>query len=426
MHKNISNMRHFISYIMLAIAAISCSKHEEASVSDYQLEEGRRTVIVYMAGENNLSSIANNDVNEMMRGSNAMSKDDRLICFIDKASNEPPFILSLSDGKRDTVMRYSQDFYSCNPDTFRNIINTIVKRFPSKEYGLVLWGHATGWLMRTDTCKTTTEAQARRKAYGADTGTNLEYSVGQRWMNITQMAQALKHVPHLRFIFADCCCMMCAEAAYELRNAADYLIGSPAEIPMDGGPYQLLVKHLFDQSDDFYKGLIDEYFDYYLNNYQSENFQTSNLNKRYLAGHSVPFSVVDLRKMDALADATRPYYSLFQENFNTDSLVFYYAEDYPVMYDMKSLMEKAIQPDEYATWTSVLDEAVVYSRFSAKWMTVCMKIRQQQISEAYHFNEQNYGGISMFIANPAYNYSSTYDYNQRIKQLSWYWTLSQP
>jgi hypothetical protein len=69
---------------------------------------------------------------------------------------------------------------------------------------------------------------------------------------------------------------------------------------------------------------------------------------------------------------------------------------------------------------------VVYSRFSAKWMTVCMKIRQQQISEAYHLNEQNYGGISMFIANPAYNYSSTYDYNQRIKQLSWYWTLSQP
>lgn len=425
-------MRHFICYIMLALAISSCTKHnDEESNKNVPKQEARRTVIVYMAGENNLSSVVSNDLSEMMRGTNAMTKDDRLVCFIDKASGEHPFILSLSDdGKRDTVMHYSEDFYSCHPDSFRSIINTIVKRFPSKEYGLVLWGHATGWLMRADTCQTATEASARRKAYGVDTGSNLEHSLGMRWMNITQMARALSSLPHLRFIFADCCCMMSAEAAYELRHSADYLIGSPAEIPSEGAPYQLLIKHLFSQSEDFYKGIVDEYFDYYYDYYQSEDFRTNNYQLRYLSGYSVPLSVVDLRKMDMLANATRPYYSLFGESFDdsfdTDSIAFYYAEDYPVMHDMKSLMEKTLQPDQYAVWSEALGQVVVYSRFSPKWMTVWPRVKQQQTAEAYHFNEQNYGGISMFVANPAYNYSSTYDYNRRIRLLSWYWALSRP
>ena len=96
------------------------------------------------------------------------------------------------------------------------------------------------------------------------------------------------------------------------------------------------------------------------------------------------------------------------------------------MHDMKSLMEKTLQPDQYAVWSEALGQVVVYSRFSPKWMTVWPRVKQQQTAEAYHFNEQNYGGISMFVANPAYNYSSTYDYNRRIRLLSWYWALSRP
>ena len=49
-------------------------------------------------------------------------------------------------------------------------------------------------------------------------------------MNITQMARAMKGLPKLDYIFADCCNMMCAEVAYELKDATRYLIGSPAEI----------------------------------------------------------------------------------------------------------------------------------------------------------------------------------------------------
>ena len=62
-----------------------------------------------------------------------------------------------------------------------------------------------------------------------------------------------------KFIFADCCNMMGAEVAYELRNCADYLIGSPAEIPAKGAPYTPMVQHFFSQSEDFYASIVDTY-----------------------------------------------------------------------------------------------------------------------------------------------------------------------
>jgi hypothetical protein len=40
-----------------------------------------------------------------------------------------------------------------------------------------------------------------------------------------------KSLVHLKYIMFDCCNMMCLENLYELRSVADYIIGSPAEIP---------------------------------------------------------------------------------------------------------------------------------------------------------------------------------------------------
>ena len=63
-------------------------------------------------------------------------------------------------------------------------------------------------------------------------------------MNPTQ-ASVLKNIPHLKFIMTDCCNMMCLENLYELRQTCDYFIGSPAEIPDNGAPYDQIVSDMF-------------------------------------------------------------------------------------------------------------------------------------------------------------------------------------
>ena len=50
-------------------------------------------------------------------------------------------------------------------------------------------------------------------------------------------ADVMRNLQELKFIFADCCNFMCLESIYELRQVADYIIGSPAEIPEIGAPY---------------------------------------------------------------------------------------------------------------------------------------------------------------------------------------------
>ena len=207
--------------------------------------------------------------------------------------------------ERVIVKQYAEDFYACDPDRFREILQTMTKSAEADSYGLVLWGHACGWLVDKDSVAEH-QAEARR-AYGLDYGVDGEQT-GWKWMNITQMARALKGLPQFEFIFADCCNMMCAEVGYELRHATDYLIGSPAEIPGDGAPYHKMVPRFFQNDTAFYKGIIDTYYDYYKEYYAGD---------AYLSGYSLPLSVVDTRQLDSLLSATRDILPSFSASLSS-------------------------------------------------------------------------------------------------------------
>ena len=114
-----------------------------------------------------------------------------------------------------------------DPVVMEGVIRYAFSHYPATgdNYGLVLWGHSTGWVIEDEVSK------ARRRAYGVDNGYSEKYMMDERWINVTTMADILKRLPHLKFIMADCCNFMCLESLYELRDVCDYIIGSPAEIP---------------------------------------------------------------------------------------------------------------------------------------------------------------------------------------------------
>ena len=394
-------------FALLVACLVGCGKHEDVSKI-----LTRRTVIVYMSGENSLTRNSDYDLSELAEGSKSLNSDERLVVFVDNTSNKGPYIVELSNGKRDTVRTFESDFYASDPARFREVIEWIENRYPATDdnYGLVLWGHATGWVIANDTV-----AQSRQqRAYGQDNGNNsTEASRQTRWMNVTQMARALEGLPRFRYIFADCCLMMCAEVAYELRNTADYLIGSPAEVPGDGAPYDLLTKTLFSEADDFYRDIIDTYYDYYYSYYNTD----INRNFSYLAGQSVPLSVVDLSKMDDLAQATAAVL-LEPQAYDVDMVPYYFHYDKPVMYDMKALFEHNLPESDYLQWVNALDKAMPYKRFSLYWMTIYSNLKFNMYY--FRYNEQNYGGLSMFVERSIYDYGVDYNYNEGIAHTSWY------
>jgi hypothetical protein len=212
--------------VFLAMASLlglsSCSHDDDEKPDPWTVGKAERTILVYMAGENNLSSngFLSSDLVELLSGSLQLTDKQRLLVFIDSlgngSNNGYPRIVEFHGGKSYLVKQYTEDFYACDPTCFHDVLQTMIKSAEADSYGLVLWGHANGWLVEKDSLA---ENQAEsRRAYGLDYGADGEQT-GWKWMNITQMAHALEGLPHFDFIFADCCNMMCAEVGYELLHA---------------------------------------------------------------------------------------------------------------------------------------------------------------------------------------------------------------
>ena len=218
-----------------------------------------RTVLLYASAENKLSPFLPDELKELKKGSRGMGNNALLVYVDDAAPECLPYIAWIKEGAvADSIVLDSDDL-SSSPETMSRILNIVSTYYPANEYGLVLWGHASGWVME-DSIDNSIKTAAPRRAFGVDNGKNSPYSDEGKWLNMNTLASILKQWKHLKFIFADCCQFQCIESAYELREVTDYIIGSPAEIPGEGAPYETLTSTLFSPSETFYQEITDCYF----------------------------------------------------------------------------------------------------------------------------------------------------------------------
>lgn len=415
-------MRKFIFIIAAFVCLASCSNNDDEGTKTWSpWVKSSRSIMIYMAGDNNLTNYngyryLNNDWQEIIWGSKYLKDDQRLFVFVDSlgSSSKPAkaAILEVHGGEVFTRYEYSDDLYSCNPAEFRKVVQWMTDNAQADSYGLVLWGHANGWFVSNDSIAES--ATANTRAYGQDTGEGLMQ--GERWMNITQLAHALQGLPKMAFIFCDCCNMICAEVGYELRNVTNYIIGSPAEIPGDGAPYDEVVPQLFKNDRELYCGIIDTYYDYYLDYFSTDYLLQSN---------SLPLSVIDTKYIELLAQATRQALDSFEDGYpefpyfpSLDKIGFYLYYDYPIMYDMKAFLKTYASADAYAAWESAYNLAVPYHRMSMKWQTIYSDLKYAFSS--FPQDESLYGCISMFIPmNTKGYYNGRFHYNTTCHKLEW-------
>jgi hypothetical protein len=303
-----------------------------------------------------------------------------------------------------------EETLASDPEVFRSILNKAIDEYPAREYGLVLWGHASGWVIRSDSIPYYNQAFARLNAYGADNGQNNIRSSNGKVLNMWTLSKVIESTGQkLKFIFADCCQFQCVESAYQLRNCCDYIIGSPAEIPAKGAPYNTVVPALFSQQPTFYQLIADAYFAQTANNYKE------------------PISVVKTSEMQNLAVATKAALGAIVPRFEkaTDpdlkGLIYYCGSvttNFKIMYDMNDFILRYAEDDEYAAWKQAFDRAVIYKtpvqELNGMWMT------DGQIA-FYNFTltDERFGGISMFVPQNAYNWSNI-SYNRLIRYTTWY------
>ena len=401
--------------IFFAICAVTllvaCHKDDNNVENEFE-----RTVVVYMSGECSLYKDVMSDVEEIKIGSKTIG-NNAIVVYVDKGNvSELPWLARIKDGMiidsvsvtdlnitgtdgyRGAAVGNNYDPFASDANVMEAVLRYAYNKYPSKnsDYGLVLWGHGSGWLINNDSIPYT--AMGRQKAYGVDNGRNSNTDDG-RWLNIPTIAKMLSKLPHLTYIFCDCCNMMCLEDAYELRHVTDYFIGSPAEIPADGAPYIKVVPAMFEKGT-FYTSIID----------------------RYREERSVPLSVIKTSEMENLANATKTVLKNMKTKHgdtfiypDMSGLIHYYYDysNKQLFYDANDFMLRYADTADYNSWKQALDKAVVHKQIATIWATDKW---WNQYYVDFETDEENFGGVSMFV--PTYLQQQTD--NKYIQKLGWY------
>jgi len=398
---------------------MACSKDD--SSHDQPTIPSRRTVVIYMSGENNLSPYLTDDLYELMAGRQLVGKDESLVVYVDRLSTtEKPFLaLVTTDNRLDTLYHYEEG-YSSDPVRMADVLNRAIELCPATEdYGLVFWGHANSWIIEKDSIAVSTN-----RAYGVDTGYDPTMQPHPKYMNVPTMREVLTSLPvKWKYIFFDCCNMISAELAYELRKQADYIIGSPAEMPGRGAPYSIVVKDLFNHDDvTMYTDLCDHY------HAQAGDY----------IGQRTPMAVVKTDAIVPLAEATRqilPQVDTYLKSTSTatEGAIYYYAanpsaEKEKTLYDIQDIIQAALKddPSSYQTWHNAFQKAVVYSIPSTYWQANYVRFsdftEMRDGVQVFKHGDNCCGVMSMFFPMAKYS-SASHDYNENIKQFGWYYAV---
>ncbi len=363
----------FIVIIACTTLIVSCEKNP------FKSDEFNRVVLLYMAANNNLSSYAEYNIGALKEGYiPEKNSKDILIVYQHMAGSNPRLVRYFKeDGvvKEDLVTAYD-DQNSAKGDVLKAVLNKVNIVFPAKEYGLILWSHATGWLPEGYYGSSLNEAYFKDpyeglvKSFGEDRGVEME---------IKELKGALPF--KFSFIIFDCCLMGGIETIYELRNKADYIVASPTEILAYGFPYREVISSLFKARPNLHEA-CQSFFDYYNN--QSGVHQSATVSL---------YRTADIKE---LSDVCKTIFNNRRENISQLDLSIiqpYFRMNKSWFWDLGDLIAQISEPDEYEMFKTALDKVVI-----AKWNTPSF----------LDININSFSGISTYIQKPPNSFLDTF------------------
>jgi hypothetical protein len=223
------------------------------------------TILIYMAGDNNLESAGYSDLNEMQR----VGSDDNVnvIVQFDTEENKTTRYRAL-EGKLETLQE--KPGVDCgDPKVLTDFLKWGMMNYPAGHYLVDIWNHGGGWenlpadfnydgirdakpkraakLMRVKrsifrtTAKKLSDLPENDRAIAVDCGSN-DYLDNQELR--TAFENAISGGRKFDIFACDACLMNNLEIAYEMRNTADFMVGSEEVEPGAGWPYDAIFRKL--------------------------------------------------------------------------------------------------------------------------------------------------------------------------------------
>lgn len=365
-----------------------------------------RTLLIYMMAENDLSAKYQNfsqyDMGEIKRAAMLMPDDGRLFVFLDNSDSlllPSVFQYHHHEGRlvENVVYRFGNDVCSSDTAALGIVMREILAEYPTRNLDLVMWSHGDGWLRGV-------QKSGPSRSIGVDNGNNSYSQRSVKSIEIDELAALLESLPVKvdRLLF-DACFMQCTEVVYALRNAVNWVIASPAEIPGYGAPYDTMVPEFFGPE----SSVADIMYAYKLD-YDNDP-------------DGVVLSAVNAHAMQELADCTKQYVLKYfgKENSNSYAGLFAYlpggsyssSKAYPAYFDMNSAMKYFLDEDDYASWKIVFDKAVPLLMVSNSKQVYSV------IKGEIAIDMNGCGGVSMYIPQDEWY---TESFNNDFRATEWY------
>lgn len=224
------------------------------------------SVLVYLAGDNDLSPSAVSDVLEISKG--GASPERYVSVQLDTLGNKGILRYEItepdSEGAcyRTVIERLADDRAPTGMPALRNFARWGFKRSPGERYMLVVWGHGGGWSLAPD-----------KTGYGSNLDAEMiAEALRQAGFALLTSDNAPAEVkPHLNprkldVLALDACLMATVENAHHLRDQVEFFVGSQTLVPLDGFPYAEVLSDLDgsgEQTRSVLKKTICRFVDFY-------------------------------------------------------------------------------------------------------------------------------------------------------------------
>ena len=335
--------------------------------NDCQQISTHRTVLVYLGVDNNFRAEAVQKIKQL-KDNWDKSINGNLLVYAD--AGEKPVLVHIYNTSRrgvvaDTIKTYPTE-NSANPATLTRILNTVKTYRPAASYGLVVLSHGSGWLPAE------MSNPIKLKSIIMDTATNEP----DNYMELADFAQAIPF--KLDFIVFDACFMASIEVAYELKDKADYIVASPAEVLAPGFVYSSMMQHLFKPQPDLV-AVAREFYEYYDN--MSNEFRSATV------------SVVKTSELDVLVPVFKEIIAeanLFPEDLNAIQTFGYGTQK--IYFDLGDYLKK-IAPEKQEEIEVALDQCIQYKDCTPSYYSA-------GTSKLHPINA--FSGLSVYIPQTAY------------------------
>lgn len=369
----------YIAMVAVGLLALACEP--KPYIPQPPQGTADHTVIMYLAGNNNLQTYLEDNVQDVIWSVDGSTPGDNgriVIYFRPRPASGDPMLLQVYYDKKlaavqcDTLRTYPTTMSSSDPATLSAVVADAKVAAPAKEYSMIFGSHATGWF--TEECMSRgsltrplsvgfsspndgsfwkQHGDEITRTFGMDGKITYEgATIDDPGMNITEMARALSGTKFRALIF-DACFMASVEAVYDLRNVADYVIASSAEIMGRGMPYDLVLKYLFTSGGT--EGNLMKYCSEYMRYY-----------KELASGRkSGTISLVDCSKMEALAMAVAKVEQGGLNEVNSYDVQAFELLDENQFFDMEHFYDLAAKDrSAYAAMQNALTDCVVYKGYT--------------------------------------------------------------